>query len=142
MPSVDQTVLVIGSLVADYLSIGPISDVDGFGYGSVAVGGASGSFSAKIKCETSRHDLASLKDWIKAQHSNPALQQNWVSMDDQLRIGFSGTVLGAIRASVIITQFGECDRVLSYDLVLDQSYLPKLIMQLATILASMPEAQS
>lgn len=142
MPSVDQTVLVIGSLEGDYLAIGPVSEVDSFGYGSVAVGGASGSFTAKIECETSRHDLASLKDRIEAQHSNPALQQNWVSMDGDLRIGFSGTILGAIRAHVSITQFGENNRMLSYDLGLDQSYLPKLIMQLATILSSVPEVQS
>jgi hypothetical protein len=138
----DQTVLVIGSQEADHLAIGPLFAVDGFGYGSMAVSGKSGPFSASIECETSRHDLAALRTCLEAQRKNPATEQSWLSSDGELQIGFSGNVLGSIRASVRIAEIGEQNRTLGYNLDLDQSYLPDLISRLSMILASMPEAQS
>jgi len=142
MSSVDQTVVIIGSPETDHVAIGPLFSIDSFGYGWMTVSGTSGSFSASIKTGTSRYDLAALIICLKTQHANPPALQSWVSSDGELQIGFSGDVLGAIRASVRIAEIGQQSRTLSYDLDLDQSYLPDLISQLSTILASMPEALS
>ncbi len=141
MSSVDQTVVIIGSPETDHVAIGPLFAIDSFGYGWMTASGTSGSFSASIKTGTSRHDLAALITCLKTQHANPAAQQSWVSSDGELQIGFSGSALGSICASVKLAVHQQ-NRTLSYDLDLDQSYLPDLMFQLSTILASMPEAQS
>jgi hypothetical protein len=138
---VDRTVLVIGSLAGDHLAIGPFFAIDSVGYGWMTLSGAGGSFAAKIECETSRYDLAALRQCLLDQHANPAAEQSWQSVDGQLLLGLSGTIQGAIRASVRIAEFGRSIRTLSYDIELDQSYLPDLISKLSAILDSIPEVQ-
>lgn len=142
MASVEQMVVVIGSLETDHLAIGPLLALDSFGYGWMTLSATSGSFSATARIGTSRRDLAALRACLEIQREHPSTEQGWFSSDGELRIGFSGSVLGAIRANVRIAEIGLQNRTLSYDLDLDQSYLPDLILRLSTILASMPEAQS
>ncbi|MGW9332614.1 WapI family immunity protein [Bosea sp. NPDC055594] len=129
----------IGS-VGDYLTLGPILEVDEFGWGHMELRARSGRFSAEIVCHTSPHDLRALSTILRAQHAQTTLQQSWNSFGGELRLEFSGDIRGGVCVAIKLADIGECERVLSYNLDIDQSYLPALIEQLSQIIASMPEA--
>ncbi|KUL97097.1 hypothetical protein DK26_04075 [Bosea sp. WAO] len=130
--------VLLGS-VGDYLKLGPVLEVDEFGWGHTEVGARSGRFSAEIVCHTSAHDLRALSTILRTQHAQPTLQQSWNSCDGELRLEFSGDIRGDVRVAIRLADIGERERVFSYNLDIDQSYLPALIEQLSQIIVSMPE---
>lgn len=100
----------------------------------IAVGGFRGGINGLIRAE----ELVAFHDQIKQLHNSPEGHAVFSTMEGWISLQFDGDKMGHINCKGYVKDQPGSDNSLSFQLDLDQTYLPDMLRSIGAVVAAFP----